>query len=200
MSSKDRPERELQPPGDCPAAKPQAPHVHPFERLIRAIAKVALGLSAAALLASLATIVYSVVRRYAFNAPVAWSDELVGYLLVASVMLAAAESLLGGEHISVDILTERLAPRGRWIAFLFGLVAVAATAILLAIEGVGTVRFSLLVGQRSNGELALPLWIPQALVPIGALLLLAAAIAAFVQAWRSKSVPHERLTPVQGIE
>jgi C4-dicarboxylate transporter, DctQ subunit len=200
MSSKDRPERELQPPGGCPAAKPQAPDVHPFERLIRAIAKVALGLSAAALLASLATIVYSVVRRYAFNAPVAWSDELVGYLLVASVMLAAAESLLGGEHISVDILTERLAPRGRWIAFLFGLVAVAATAILLAIEGVGTVRFSLLVGQRSNGELALPLWIPQALVPIGALLLLAAAIAAFVQAWRSKSVPHERLTPVQGIE
>jgi C4-dicarboxylate transporter DctQ subunit len=200
MSSKDRPERELQPPGDRPAAKPQAPDVHRFERLIRAIAKVALGLSAAALLASLATIVYSVVRRYAFNAPVAWSDELVGYLLVASVMLAAAESLLGGEHISVDILTERLAPRGRWIAFLFGLVAVAATAILLAIEGVGTVRFSLLVGQRSNGELALPLWIPQALVPIGALLLLAAAIAAFVQAWRSKSVPHERLTPVQGIE
>jgi C4-dicarboxylate transporter, DctQ subunit len=200
MSSKDRPERELQPPGDAPAPKPQAPDVRPFERLIRAIAKVALGLSAAALLASLATIVYSVVRRYAFNAPVAWSDELVGYLLVASVMLAAAESLLGGEHISVDILTERLAPRGRWIAFLFGLVAVAATAILLAIEGVGTVRFSLLVGQRSNGELALPLWIPQALVPIGALLLLAAAIAAFVQAWRSKSVPHERLTPVQGIE
>jgi TRAP-type C4-dicarboxylate transport system permease small subunit len=200
MSSKDRPERELQPPGDGPAAKPQAPDVRPFERLIRAIAKVALGLSAAALLASLATIVYSVVRRYAFNAPVAWSDELVGYLLVASVMLAAAESLLGGEHISVDILTERLAPRGRWIAFLFGLVAVAATAILLAIEGVGTVRFSLLVGQRSNGELALPLWIPQALVPIGALLLLAAAIAAFVQAWRSKSVPHERLMPVQGIE
>jgi C4-dicarboxylate transporter, DctQ subunit len=200
MSSKDRPERELQPPGAAPAPKPQAPDVRPFERLIRAIAKVALGLSAAALLASLATIVYSVVRRYAFNAPVAWSDELVGYLLVASVMLAAAESLLGGEHISVDILTERLAPRGRWIAFVFGLVAVAATAILLAIEGVGTVRFSLLVGQRSNGELALPLWIPQALVPIGALLLLAAAVAAFVQAWRSKSVPHERVTPVQGIE
>ena len=65
MSSKDRPGRELQPPGDCPAAKPQAPDVRPFERLIRAIAKTALGLSASALLASLATIVYSVVRRYA---------------------------------------------------------------------------------------------------------------------------------------
>jgi C4-dicarboxylate transporter DctQ subunit len=171
-----------------------------LERVVRTIAKVALGLSAAALLASLVTIVYAVVRRYVFNAPVAWGDELVGYLLVASVMLAAAESLLAGEHISVDIVTERLAPRGRWIAFLFGLVAVAATAVLLALEGVGTVRFSLMVGQRSNGELALPLWIPQALVPIGALLLFAAAVAALVQAWRSKTVPHERVMPVQGIE
>ena len=171
-----------------------------LERFIRAIARVALALSAAALLASLATIVYSVVRRYVFNAPVAWGDELVGYLLVASVMLAAAESLLGGEHSSVDIVTEHLSPRGRWIAFLFGLVAVAATALLLAVEGVGTVRFSLMVGQRSNGELALPLWMPQALVPIGALLLLAAAVAAIVQAWRSKTVPQAPVTPVQGIE
>ena len=61
-------------------------------------------------------------------------------------------------------------------------------------------RFSLMVGQRSNGELALPLWMPQALVPIGALLLLAAAVAAIVQAWRSKTVPQAPVTPVQGIE
>lgn len=171
-----------------------------IERIVGALARIALGLSAAALLGSLATIVYSVVQRYVFNAPVAWSDELVGYLLVASVMLAAADALLGGEHISVDIVTERLQPRAKRVVFLVGLVAVAATAVLLVVEGVGTVRFSLLVGQRSNGELALPLWIPQALVPIGAALLLAAAIAAFVGAWRAKSVPEHRTTPVQGIE
>ena len=171
-----------------------------LERIVAALARIALGFSAAALLASLVTIVYSVVRRYVFNAPVAWSDELVGYLLVASVMLAAADALLDGEHISVDIVTERLAPPARRIVLLVGLVAVAATAILLVVEGIGTVRFSLLVGQRSNGELALPLWIPQALVPIGAALLLAAAIAAFVGAWRAKSVPAHRTAPVQGIE
>ena len=172
----------------------------PIERVVRFAARVALGLSALALLASLATIVYSVVRRYVFNAPVAWTDELVGYLLVASVMLAAADALLGGEHIAVDIVTDRLPPLGKRAAFLFGLVAVAATAVLLVVEGIGTVRFSLMVGQRSNGVLALPLWIPQALVPIGALLLLAAAAAAFIGAWRAKAVPQERMTPVQGIE
>jgi C4-dicarboxylate transporter DctQ subunit len=171
-----------------------------FERFARAVARAALGLSAAALLASLATISYSVIRRYVFDTPVAWTDELVGYLLVASVMLAAADALFGDEHIAVDIVTERLSPRGKRIAFLLGLAGVAATAVLLLIEGVGMVQFSQKVGLRSNGDLALPLWIPQLLVPIGALLLLMAAIVAFVAALRGHMPTHERATPVQGIE
>lgn len=169
-------------------------------RLTRGAARLALGLSAAALLASLVVIVYGVVRRYVFNTPVAWTDELVGYLLVASVMLAAADALFGGEHIAVDIVTERLAPRGKRVAFLFGLAAVAATAMLLLAEGIGMVQFSHQVGLRSNGYLALPLWIPQLLVPLGALLLLLAAIVSFVAAWRGQQVSHGHATPVQGIE
>lgn len=171
-----------------------------FERLARAVARVALGLSAAALLASLAAISYAVIRRYVFDAPVAWTDELVGYLLVASVMLAAADALFGGEHIAVDIVTERLPPRGKRLAFLFGLAAVAATGMLLLVEGVGMVQFSHQVGLRSNGDLALPLWIPQLLVPIGALLLVIAAVVAFVAALRGRMPVQERATPVQGIE
>jgi TRAP-type C4-dicarboxylate transport system permease small subunit len=168
-------------------------------RLTRGAARIALGLSAAALLASLAVIVYGVARRYVFNAPVAWTDELVGYLLVASVMLAAAEALFGGEHISVDIVTERLGPRGKRLAYLVGLAAVAASGVLLIVEGVGMVRFSRQVGLRSNGDLAVPLWIPQSLVPIGALLLLLAALAAFVGAWRGDA-PPTRDVPSAGLE
>ena len=171
-----------------------------IERLVRGLARVGLGLAAAALLASLAAIAYSVVRRYLFGAPVAWTDELVGYLLVASVMLAAADALFGGEHIAVDIVTERLAPAGKRITLIVGLAAVAATAVLLLIEGIGTVQFSHQVGLRSNGYLALPLWVPQLLIPIGALLLLLAAIVGCILAWRGKMTAHERITPVQGIE
>jgi TRAP-type C4-dicarboxylate transport system permease small subunit len=171
-----------------------------IERLTRGIARAGLGLAAAALLASLAAIAYSVIRRYVFGTPVAWVDELVGYLLVASVMLAAADALFGGEHIAVDIVTERLRPRGKRIAFLFGLVAVALTAALLLFEGIGTVQFSHQVGLRSNGYLAVPIWIPQLLLPVGALLLLLAAIVSFILAWRGQLVPHEHTTPVQGID
>jgi TRAP-type C4-dicarboxylate transport system permease small subunit len=171
-----------------------------IERLVRRAAHAALGLSAAALLASLATIAYSVIRRYVLGAPVAWTDELVGYLLVASVMLAAADALFDDEHIAVDIVTERLPPRGKRAVLLFGLAAVAATALLLLVEGLGMVQFSHLVGLRSNGYLAVPMWIPQSLVPIGALLLLAAAVVCFVAAWRGRLAAPEHAAPVQGIE
>ena len=96
-----------------------------IERMVRALARLGLALAALALIASLATISYSVIRRYVFGAPVAWTDELVAYLLVASVMLAAGDALLGGEHISVDILTDRLRPGGKRIAALIGLFTVA---------------------------------------------------------------------------
>jgi TRAP-type C4-dicarboxylate transport system permease small subunit len=157
-----------------------------FDRLVRRLATLGIALAAIALLASMGLIVYSVVMRYALNQPVAWVDEMVGYLLVATVMLAAADTLLEGEHIAVDIVTERLSSRGRRLALLGGLVAVAASAVLLAVEGVDMVRFSQMVGLMSNGYMAVPMWIPQLLVPIGAVLMGAAAVIAFVAARRSQ--------------
>lgn len=167
---------------------------------MRVLARIGLALAAAALLVSLAAIGYSVVMRYVFGAPVAWTDELVGYLLVASVMLAAPDALLEGEHISVDIVTERLAARGRKTAYLLGLAAVAATALLLTVEGLRTVEFSHRVGLRSNGELALPLWMPQLLIPAGALLLTLAALVAFLRGLREGAPQREDTMPPAGLE
>jgi C4-dicarboxylate transporter, DctQ subunit len=151
-----------------------------FDRLVAWLAMLGLALAASALLASLTLIVYSVGMRYFLNRPQAWVDEAVGYLLVASVMLAAAAALRDGEHICVDIVTEKLSSRGRRVIGFAGLIAVAVTAALLVFEGYGTVEFSRMVGLRSNGYLALPLWIPQLLIPIGAAVLGLAALAALV--------------------
>ena len=151
-----------------------------FDRVVGWLSTLGLALAASALLTSLALIVYSVGMRYFLNQPEAWVDEAVGYLLVASVMLAAAAALRDGEHICVDIVTEKLSSRGRRVIAFAGLIAVAVTAALLLFEGYGTVEFSRMVGLRSNGYLALPLWIPQLLIPIGAALLGLAAIAALV--------------------
>ena len=158
---------------------------------MRALARTGIALSAAATLASMAVIGYSVVMRYFLNHPTPWVDELVGYLLVAAVMLAAADALLHGEHISVDVITERPGTRGRYLVALGGLLAVAASAALLAWEGVDMVAFSRMVGLRSNGYLAVPMWLPQLVLPVGAALLGVAAIVTLVAAWREGRLPAQ---------
>lgn len=160
-----------------------------FDRLIRSLCALGIAGAAVALLASLFLIVYSVVMRYFLNQPAVWVDELVSYLLVACVMLAAADALLQGEHIAVDIVTERLGSRGKRLMLLVGVIAVAATALLLGVEGVGMVAFSRMVGLLSNGYLAVPMWIPQMLVPVGAALMALAAILVFIDTARGKRPP-----------
>ena len=168
--------------------------------LVHWLAHVGIALAAIALLASMAMIVYSVVMRYLLNQPIPWVDEMVGYLLVACVMLAAADALRQGEHIAVDIVTERLSARGKLWTAVLGLLAVALSALLLLVEGWDMVAFSRMVGLLSNGYLAVPMWIPQALVPVGALLLLLAAIAALGAAWRGEAVAHHDPMQPSGIE
>ena len=172
------------------------------DRIVRALARLGIALAAIALLASMFLIGYSVVMRYFLNQPAAWVDELAGYLLVAAVMLAAADALLEGEHIAVDILTERLSAHGRRWTVLGGLIAVALSALLLVVEGVDMVGFSRTVGLMSNGYLAVPMWIPQLLVPVGAALMLAAAVSAFAAAWRKRKAapPVTELHRTAGIE
>jgi TRAP-type C4-dicarboxylate transport system permease small subunit len=47
------------------------------------------------------------------------------------------------------------------------------------------VAFSRMVDLKSNGYLEVPMWMPQILVPVGAVLMGLAAIVSFVAAWRA---------------
>ncbi len=152
-----------------------------IDRLIGAICRLALAVSAAALLLSFALVVYSVAMRYFVNQPIPWVDELVGYLLVAIVMTAAADALRRGEHIAVDLLTERLGPTGRRVTAFAGLVAVAAAGAALTVGGWDTVAFTRMLGIRSTGYLDLPMHLPQMLIPIGGGLLAVAALGGLVR-------------------
>jgi C4-dicarboxylate transporter DctQ subunit len=167
-----------------------------FDRLVRRLALLGVATAALVLLTSLVLVVYSVVMRYFLDHPAPWVDELVGYLLVACVMLASADALLEGEHLGVDLLTERLAARGRRLALLFGLVAVGSSALLLTVEGWDMVEFSRMVGLRSNGYMAVPMWVPQLLVPVGSVVMLLAAVVAFAAAARGGAAPPD--TPPHG--
>ncbi len=110
---------------------------------------------------------YSVVSRYFFNDPQPWIDELTGYLMVATALLGAAETLRRKEHIKVDLAAGRLGPTGKRVLEIFGLLAVIILSLCMVISGIDMVVFSFSMELYSIGYLELPIWIPQLVVPAG---------------------------------
>jgi C4-dicarboxylate transporter, DctQ subunit len=152
-----------------------------IDRVIGLVCWAGLALSAAVLLTSFGLVVYSVGMRYLLGRPVPWVDEMVGYLLVALVMLAAADAMRRGEHIAVDLITDRLPPAGKTIMTVVALVAVTFCGAVLVIAGLETAAFTQLLGIRSTGYLNVPMHIPQLLIPVGGGLLALAAIGALLR-------------------
>jgi C4-dicarboxylate transporter DctQ subunit len=172
-------------------ARRTARAVDHFSRLL---SDAGIALCGLAMLASLGLVVYGVVLRYGLNQPQTWLDELVGYLLVATVMLGAADALRHKEHIAIDIVTGRLSQRARFWVGVLALLAVAATAVLFVVEGWGAVAFSKMVGLRSTGYLDTPIWTVQLLIPIGGALLLLNALTLLARLM-VRDLPVDEIAP-----
>jgi TRAP-type C4-dicarboxylate transport system permease small subunit len=151
------------------------------------LARIAGGLAAFATFLTLLLIGGAVFARYLLGQPQPWMEKVGGWLVIAVALLAAAEVQRRGEHIGVDIFTERLTGRWRRATDLVGILSVAAVAAVLVSAGWETIEFSLLVGMMTEVA-GIPTWWVQAALPLGALLLLAMALA---QAWAAlRGRPH----------
>jgi C4-dicarboxylate transporter DctQ subunit len=152
------------------------PALRAFGQVVRVLAGAGMALSAASLLVSLCLIGWAVVMRYVFNDAPVWVDEIVGFLLVAIVMLAAARTLRQGEHIGVDLMVDRLSlPARRW-SRAWAALAVAAVAAVLIINGWETAALARMLGLLTEGNLEWPTWLLMLLMPVGGALLLLASI------------------------
>jgi TRAP-type C4-dicarboxylate transport system permease small subunit len=155
----------------------QPPAASTPERLVGRVARAGAAAAALLVLATLALVAYAVAMRYLLGAPVTWADELAGYLVVAMVMLGAADALLRGDHIAVDLLTDRLRPAARRLLDAWAMLCVLAVAAAIGWSAWLMVGFSLDFGMYSEGYLEAPMWVPQSLVLLGAGLLLLAGLA-----------------------
>ncbi len=173
----------MRPPAESPA-------LQALGRVVSALCALAMGIAAACLLLSFALIGWAVLMRYAFNAAPVWVDEVVGFALVAIVLLGAAQTLRRDEHIGVDLLVTRLSTAGRRWARIWAALAVGVIAGVLIINGWGTASLARMLGLVTEGSLEWPTWWLMLLMPIGGALLLLAAIEAL---WRAAA----GLEPVQ---
>lgn len=161
----------------APDSREAGPPAGRLERLVRPLAAAGAGLAALLVLATLVVIAWSVAARYLFDAPLRWADETSGYMVVGIVMLGAADALLRGEHIAVDLLSGRLRGSARRLLDVWAAFAALAFAAALTFSAWKMTLFSLDFESYSDGYLEIAMWIPQSLVVIGGALLTLAALA-----------------------
>ncbi|HEY9096526.1 MAG TPA: TRAP transporter small permease [Hydrogenophaga sp.] len=153
-----------------------------LSRLVALLTGLAMALAAGGLLLSLVLIGWAVVMRYVFNAAPVWVDEVVGFALVVTVLLGAAQTFRRGEHIGVDVLVSRLSPAGRRWAQVWAAVVTGVVGVVLMVNGWETVALARMLGLLTEGHLEWPIWWLMLLMPIGGALLL---LTALESVWRA---------------
>ena len=128
--------------------------------------------SALSILAITGIMTYEVVARYVFSRPTYWALEIVSYLLVATAALGMGYVMQRNGHVAVDVVERRLPRLGRAITYRLTLLIAAVFALVLVWAGIDQTRHAYKLGEVSLTPLAMRMWIPIALVPIGGALLL----------------------------
>ena len=153
-----------------------------FYYLIVSTSKFAAAVGAGVVVLMMLVVAYSVVNRYILNTPITWTDELSGYLVVALVMLGAADTLRRGDHISVDLITSRLNKRGKRLVEIWSYIVVLIFSSVLLMSSKQTIDYSLNFEIVSEGYLEVPMWIPQSFLILGGSLVFLVALVKLIVA------------------
>lgn len=118
----------------------------------------------------------AVVSRYFFALPISFSDEIVTYLVVWSMLMAIGVGERENIHIRATIITERLGRRAQlWLARVT-LVLTVAFGLVMVWYG-GTITWQRYVlHEVSPTILQFPQWVARISIPLGFLLVALAAI------------------------
>lgn len=132
-------------------------------------------LIAALLVALIVSVSVNVVGRAVFNNSVPWADELARMLFIWLIFIGAAAAFARYEHIAVDILVRRLAPRAAHMLYLLQHVIITLLMGVIIWGGV-------LVMTRASSQTAI-LNVPWNLINVS--LILCAIFIAAVAIWRA---------------
>ncbi len=146
-----------------------------FARLLERIGQL-MSVVAIAIVAVLAfPIFYDALARKA-GVPTTWVFEISQYALITAVFLANAYALKRGNHFRVGILKSAFPQLHRAFDDLSLLVTLLFGLIIMYGGGMLT-HYSYANGVRSASILDIPLYVPQAMIPLGGLALVLQAVA-----------------------
>ena len=117
-----------------------------------------------------AVVLVEVVSRYIFHRSIAWGSEVCQTLLVWMTFLGAAVALVGGEHMEINIMMDRI--KSRTLKKFLLLIGDLAILLFLVCGAAGGVRLV----QRTWGMTTTTLQIPAGILylafPIGCALMM----------------------------
>jgi TRAP-type C4-dicarboxylate transport system permease small subunit len=122
------------------------------------------------LVASVAINFANIIGRYFLSVSIAWAEEVMLFLMIGTVFLAAPPVGWLGRHIRMDVVISLLPPRARGIFEVFSDLVTIATCVMVAIFAWPVITMLGELDQRS-AMANIPLVIPQFVVPLGMILM-----------------------------
>jgi TRAP-type mannitol/chloroaromatic compound transport system permease small subunit len=131
-----------------------------------------------------ATVLYEVIARYVFHAPTIWSYKLTApFLWGGACLLTSAWVLLENRHVSIDLVSARLSPRGAAIlSMVMYLILFFPFVSIIFWKGIDQAAWSWKILQTEyDTPWRAPLYPIKTLIPVAALLLLVQGIVKWVR-------------------
>jgi TRAP-type C4-dicarboxylate transport system permease small subunit len=119
------------------------------------------------------------------------ADELAGYCMAASFFLMLGPALRRGSHIRVGVLVERLQGGARRAMELVCLAFATALSGYFAFYWLRMTWDSYDFGDLGQGVLPIPLWIPQAAMAVGLVILVVALVDDLVAVLQGRPASYQ---------
>jgi TRAP-type C4-dicarboxylate transport system permease small subunit len=145
-------------------------------RGVRGLVAMLRGIAAILLVLSVTLNFANVVGRYCFGVSIHWAEEVMLYLMVGCVFLGNGVVAWSGRQIRMDVIVAMMPPKARAAADLFSELLFIVTALLIVAFASPVIRDLWAFDQRSQSA-DVPLVIPQALIPIGFVLMVLLVVA-----------------------
>src|ERR1022692_1399065 len=126
--------------------------------------------SGALLVGSVAVNFANIIGRYFLSVSIPWAEEVMLFMMIACVFLNCGLVGWSGRQIRMDAFVALLPPKLRSIVELLGEIVQMATSLLIAILALPVVSMLAELDQRSQAA-NIPLVLPQAMMPIGFLIM-----------------------------
>jgi len=137
------------------------------------------------LAASVALNFANVIGRYFFSTSIYWAEEIMLFLMVGCVFFGNGVVAWSGRQIRMDVVVAKLPEKVRRALDLFSELVLIATALTIVVWAWPVVHDLYAFDQRSQAA-DFPLYIPQALIPIGlSIMALLAAVRLLSRAGRA---------------